>query len=225
MFKDRDDEKSEKVVLLPPQKEEHKKKMCVVLDMDETLIHSEFVGMSESEYRKQLKGRRPADFFLDVCDGVAVYIRPGLDHFLKIMKEKFEVVVFTAGEKDYADAILDYIDKDIKSITYRLYRDSTCCFSGLNYVKNLHHLNRDMGKIVLVDNNMVSMVATPDNCILVEDFISDPHDEELSLVASILIDVSELEDVRPCLRDAFGIAAIVEERLLLAKLSNLNVEE
>lgn len=199
--------------------------MCVVLDMDETLIHSEFVGCSEEEYRKQAKadGRRQADFFLDVCDGVAVFVRPGLEHFLKLLKQEFEVVVFTAGEKDYADAILDHIDENINCIVHRLYRESTCVFSGLNYVKNLHHLNRDMGRIVLVDNNMVSMVATPDNCILVEDFITDPNDEELALVASILIDLSELEDVRPCLRDAFSIRSIVEERLLLAKLQGLNV--
>jgi len=221
------DENGNIICLLPPVREEHKGLMCVVLDMDETLIHSEFVGCSEEEYRKQVKedGRKAADFFLDVCDGVAVHIRPGLEHFMQFLKQEFEVVVFTAGEKDYADAILDHIDENIGCLTHRLYRGSTCVYSGLNYVKNLCHLNRDMGRMVLVDNNMVSMVATPDNCILVEDFISDPNDEELALVASILIDLSELEDVRPCLREAFSIRAIVEERLLLAKLQNLNVAD
>jgi len=216
---------TEGVKLLPDMSEANRGRMCVVLDMDETLIHSEFVGCSEAEYRKQCGREKGADFFLTVCDGVAVHVRPGLSKFLKLLKQEFEVVVFTAGEKDYADAILDYIDKDINCLEHRLYRGSTCAYSGLNYVKNLHHLNRNMKRIVLVDNNMVSMVATPDNCILVEDFITDPNDEELALVASILIDLSGLDDVRDCLRDAFGLRKIVDERLLLARLQGLNVGE
>jgi len=192
--------------------------MTVVLDMDETLIHSCFVGCSESENKAQeiAEGRPPCDFFLDVCDGVAVYIRPGLSHFLKLLNQLFEVVVFTAGEQDYADAVLDYVDPE-GYISYRLYRESTCGCRGLNYVKDLHHLGRDMAKIVLLDNNMVSMVATPDNCILIDDFISDKTDRELPLVASILMDLNELDDVRPCLRDAFSIRETIDERFFFGQ--------
>jgi Dullard-like phosphatase family protein len=199
--------------LLPPQSASKKGLMTVVLDMDETMIHSDFVGCSEKEYKKMesLQGLPPSDFFLDVCDGVAVYIRPGLSHFLKLLNQLFEVVVFTAGEKDYADAVLDYVDPQ-GFISHRLYRDSTCEFRNLNYVKDLNMLGRDMARTVLLDNNMVSMAATPDNCILIDDFFTDKSDRELPLVASILMDLGDVKDVRPILRDAFAIRETVASR-------------
>ena len=201
------------ICLLPPQSPKKKGLMTVVLDMDETMIHSNFVGCSREENRQQelLDGRPHSDFFLEVCDGVAVYIRPGLAHFLKLLDQLFEVVVFTAGEKDYADAVLDYVDPE-GYIAHRLYRESTCEFRGLNYVKDLNHLGRNMTKCVLLDNNLVSLAATPDNCILIDDFFTDKTDRELPLVASILMDLSELEDVRPILRDAFSIRETVDHR-------------
>ena len=41
-----------------------------------------------------------------------------LDHLSRM----FEIVVFTAGEQEYADAVLDYIDEDRAVIQHRLYR-------------------------------------------------------------------------------------------------------
>jgi len=203
-----------KMGLLPVQAKEKQGLMTVVLDMDETLIHSDFVGCSEEEYKAHevMHSIPPFDFFLTVCDGVAVYIRPGLAHFLKLLHQLFEVVIFTAGEKDYADAVLDAVDPE-GYISHRLYRDSTCEYRGLNFVKDLTTIGRDLSKCVLLDNNLISMAATPDNCILIDDFFTDKSDRELPLVASILMDLTELEDVRPVLRDAFCIRDIVDQRI------------
>lgn len=136
--------------------------------------------------------------------GVAVHIRPGLNYFLKLLDHLFEVIVFTAGEQDYADAVLDYVDPE-GFISHRLYRESTCEHRGLNYVKDLNHLGRDLARCVLLDNNIISMAANPDNCILIDDFFTDKRDRELPLVASILMDLNELDDIRPVLKDAFNI--------------------
>ena len=48
-------------------------------------------------------------------------VRPGAMKFLKEMSDYFEIVIFTAAMPDYADWILDNIDRHNK-ITHRLYR-------------------------------------------------------------------------------------------------------
>lgn len=65
---------------------EHKQ-YTLVLDLDETLVH--FVA-KEKKFK----------------------LRPGCIQFLKDMSQYFEVVIFTAAAKDYADFVLNYIDKD-----------------------------------------------------------------------------------------------------------------
>jgi len=51
-----------------------------------------------------------------------ISIRPYAISFLKRMKKYFEIVVFTASDKAYADAILNEIDPDLEYISHRLYR-------------------------------------------------------------------------------------------------------
>jgi|TARA_B110000285_G_C14837991_1_gene474016 TFIIF-interacting CTD phosphatase-like protein len=46
--------------------------------------------------------------------------RPGLYEFMQKMHELFEIVIFTAGNKEYADGIIDSVGwKDF--VSYRLY--------------------------------------------------------------------------------------------------------
>lgn len=73
------------------------KKYTLVLDLDETLVH--FVA-KEKKFK----------------------LRPGCIQFLKDMSQLFEVVIFTAAAQDYANFILDYLEKDQKFIDHRLYR-------------------------------------------------------------------------------------------------------
>jgi CTD small phosphatase-like protein 2 len=74
---------------------------CLVLDLDETLIH--FVENSQESY------------FL---------VRPFCLEFLEQLSSFYEIVIFTAGVKEYADWVLDNIDKH-GFIKQRLYREHT----------------------------------------------------------------------------------------------------
>uniref|UniRef100_UPI00358EFA4F CTD small phosphatase-like protein isoform X4 n=1 Tax=Myxine glutinosa TaxID=7769 RepID=UPI00358EFA4F len=76
--------------LLPEVKLTDREKLCVVIDLDETLVHSSFKPITN------------ADFVVPVeIDGTVhqVYVlkRPHVDDFLKRMGELFECILFTAS--------------------------------------------------------------------------------------------------------------------------------
>jgi CTD small phosphatase-like protein 2 len=92
-------------VALPPARDATKK--CLVLDLDETLVHCSVDAPAQ--------GSGPADLtFPVVFHGnhytVHVKLRPWLTPFLESVSTKFEVIVFTASQKVYADALLNLID-------------------------------------------------------------------------------------------------------------------
>lgn len=71
--------------------------------------------------------------------------------------KNFEIVVFTASHKVYADAILDYLDPENKYFSYRLYRDNCVLTPEGYYVKDLRVIrNRKLEDLVIVDNSVYS---------------------------------------------------------------------
>lgn len=96
--------------LLPPQFKKHTNKNCLVLDLDETLVHSSF---------KHVTG---ADFIIpveieNVVHQVYVMKRPGVDEFMKRVGQLFEVVVFTASLSKVSDERID-LRKIFLTLTY-----------------------------------------------------------------------------------------------------------
>jgi CTD small phosphatase-like protein 2 len=53
---------------------------------------------------------------------VSVRLRPYVIDCLEKLAPLYEIIVFTAGQQDYADYILDYIDPSKKIFKRRLYR-------------------------------------------------------------------------------------------------------
>jgi len=79
----------------------------LVLDLDETLVHSD--EMRASDERRM---RRAPDYDLGDMQG---YYRPGLRAFLAWAFRTFESVgVWTAGSGDYAESIIDVVFKQQK---------------------------------------------------------------------------------------------------------------
>ena len=86
-----------------------------------------------------------------------VYKRPFLDQFLDKVSQWFDVVVFTAGEKHYADAVLNVIDPRGR-IKRRLYKDD-CEIVNNAVVKRISKASSNPHSAILVDNN-------PEHCQL-----------------------------------------------------------
>ena len=76
--------------LLPPVAPKHAGRKCLVLDLDETLVHSSFKAIQQADYVV------PVEIEYH-WHNVYVIKRPGVDAFLKRMGEIYEVVVFTAS--------------------------------------------------------------------------------------------------------------------------------
>ena len=128
--------------ILPPQAIATKGRPTLVLDLDETLVHSSFMPISSADFvlALDLEGKSIQ---------VSVKKRPEVDYFLSKVGEIFEVVIFTASLQRYADPIIDQIDPNYV-VTQRLYRQHCTSLSG-GYVKDLSRLGRDLSRTVLVD--------------------------------------------------------------------------
>ncbi|ROT34992.1 NIF-domain-containing protein [Sodiomyces alkalinus F11] len=174
--------------LLPPIAPELKGKKCLVLDLDETLVHSSF------------KILHHADFIIPVeiegnYHNVYVIKRPGVDQFMKRVGELYEVVVFTASVSKYGDPLLDQLDIH-KVIHHRLFRESCYNHQG-NYVKDLSQVGRDLKDTIIIDNSPTSYIFHPQHAVPISSWFSDAHDNELLDLIPVLEDLasSNVQDV------------------------------
>ncbi|XP_037333184.2 carboxy-terminal domain RNA polymerase II polypeptide A small phosphatase 1-like [Pungitius pungitius] len=177
--------------LLAPVKSKDSGKICVVIDLDETLVHSSFKPVNN------------ADFIIPVeIDGTVhqVYVlkRPHVDEFLKRMGELFECVLFTASLAKYADPVSDLLDK-WGAFRSRLFRES-CVFYRGNYVKDLSRLGRDLSKVIIVDNSPASYIFHPDNAVPVASWFDDMADTELLDLIPFFERLSRVDNVYTVLK-------------------------
>ena len=173
--------------LLPPKTEEFNSKKTLILDLDETLVHSSFTPFKKN------------DIVLDVdFDGIMyniyVLIRPYAEEFLKNVSKYFEIVIFTASISKYASPLLDILDKE-KNIKYRLYRDHCTFINGI-FVKDLKRLNRCLKDIIIVDNSPLAYAFDSDNGLPIKTWYDDPNDKELMKIEPLIIFLSKTKDVR-----------------------------
>lgn len=70
------------------------------------------------------------------------------------MSQIYELVVYTAGLKDYTDQVLKLIDPK-KRIKHVLYRDQCTILNKNYFIKNLGLLGRNLKQTLLVDVHIV----------------------------------------------------------------------
>ena len=174
-----------------------KNKKTLILDLDETLIHSDL----DLEYKNHIITL----FFDSQEEGeeeknipIPLILRPKLFDFLNYVKEKYELIIFTASQKNYADKIIDYIEKDQKYFSLRLYREHCIFIKPGLYIKDLRIFkNRDLKNIILIDNSIFSFAHQLNNGILVTSFYNDEDDCFLINLKDYLIYcIENCDDVR-----------------------------
>jgi RNA polymerase II subunit A small phosphatase-like protein len=173
--------------LLPPITPQYVGRKCLVLDLDETLVHSSFKSIQQADYVV------PVEIEYH-WHNVYVIKRPGVDNFLKKMGEIYEVVVFTASLSKYADPVLDKLDIH-NVVAHRLFRESCYNHKG-NYVKDLSQLGRPIADTIILDNSPASYIFHPNNAVPVSSWFNDPHDTELTDLCPFLSDLAAVDDVQ-----------------------------
>eukprot|EP00340_Litonotus_pictus_P003797 CAMPEP_0170521752 /NCGR_PEP_ID=MMETSP0209-20121228/7129_1 /TAXON_ID=665100 ORGANISM="Litonotus pictus, Strain P1" /NCGR_SAMPLE_ID=MMETSP0209 /ASSEMBLY_ACC=CAM_ASM_000301 /LENGTH=218 /DNA_ID=CAMNT_0010808807 /DNA_START=60 /DNA_END=716 /DNA_ORIENTATION=- len=160
--------KAESMDFLPIKTSPHK--YTLVLDLDETLIH-----------------------YVEEDNNAFIQIRPYAEEFVEAMASLFEIVIFTAAMKDYADFVLDRFDVN-KRISYRLYREHTQQVEKVN-IKNLNRLGRNIKTTLIIDNVEANFKLNPDNGYHIRNFEGEEEDEELYYLQKELITMVEKSPV------------------------------
>lgn len=135
----------------------------LILDLDETLIHSMSKG-----------GRMSSGHMVEVrlnttyvgVGGQAtigpqhpilyyVHKRPHCDEFLRRVSKWYNLVVFTASVQEYADPVIDWLEADRKYFSARYYRQH-CTFRHGAFIKDLSSVEPDLSKVMILDNSPLS---------------------------------------------------------------------
>ena len=145
----------------------------LVLDLDETLVHSQFNKVDRPDYTipVDIEGR---------IQHIFVMKRPGAEYFLQQMAQYFEVVIYTASlskvsiflsfsrlnsvltlpltlfylPPQYADPLMNMMDPN-NYCTARLFREH-CTFVNGVFVKDMAQIGRNMKDAIIIDNSPTS---------------------------------------------------------------------
>lgn len=175
-------------------------KRLLILDLDETLIHSDLACKWSVH-----------DYYIKLDDGSMIPLneRPFLYDFLDFCIEEYDLVLYTASCKEYADPIIDHIEKERKYFKLRLYREHCISYSNF-YIKDLSIFNRPLKDVIIIDNNIFSFSHYLSNGILISSFYNDSNDLDLiSLIEFFRCSIKNENDVRSIIEDTFGFEKIL----------------
>lgn len=185
------------------------KKKTLLLDLDETLIHScnlkenpQHILTATNEFGEKVS--------------LGINIRPFCIEFLKLMSDYYDVFIFTASSPNYANTIINYIDPMGKYINGILTRSN--CMETKNgfFIKDLRIIkNRELKNMIIVDNLAHSFGFQIENGIPILEWHNDVKDCELKYLCDYLIEASTCEDVR----------IFNKERLRLRDMADFKTEE
>uniref|UniRef100_A0A7S2WSD5 Mitochondrial import inner membrane translocase subunit TIM50 n=1 Tax=Rhizochromulina marina TaxID=1034831 RepID=A0A7S2WSD5_9STRA len=109
--------------------------------------------------------------------------RPGADRFIKEMARYYELVFFSNNIAGVGDPIMASLDKDFVT-PHKLFRESTTFHQGA-YVKDLSHLNRDMKKVLLIDDDPLAFQFQPENAIQIKPY-TDAYDRDDTVLEDLI---------------------------------------
>ena len=163
--KEKEKEKPNIIITDPFINEPMTKDFCLVLDIDETISHTMRLSFG--------------NYFL---------LRPGVIHLIKKLYNFYEIDIFTAAIKRYADNIVNKLDPNDNYIKYRFYREH-CIYEGTKTVKKLVRIGRDLNKIIFVDNIKYNAKYNMDNLYHVSSWKDNVYDTEMIKLQDLLVDI------------------------------------
>ena len=186
-------------IVIPPQTGPSRK--TLFLDLDDTLV--KLVPFATLQrYPASSKGKRP-DFSICMSHRgemkhLVGFMRRGLRDFLKELAALYEVCVFTAADKNYAEAVIAEIDPDGSVFSCILSREHCSQPERGLFVKQLSRVQgRRMEDMVLIDDSLEHLEENFENSLEMSKFGSElGEDDELPALAELLKDIFCDGDVR-----------------------------
>lgn len=135
-------------------------------------------------------------------------MRPYATEILRELNKYYEVIVFTASHRSYANAVIDYLDPRGDLVQHRIFRDNCITTPDGVFVKDLRVINRDLRDMVLVDNASYSYGLQIDNGIPILPYYENKQDEEFKHLLPYLLRLQHYPDVREINRTTFKMNAM-----------------
>jgi len=172
--------------LLPPPK-----RKTLILDLDETLVHSTLKPVTHHHITVEV-----------LIDGVActfyVIKRPYVDDFLRKVSEWYDIIIFTASMRQYADPLIDQLDPK-RLVKRRLFRES-CLNKDGNFIKDLTLIQQDLPSTIIIDNSPIAYSHNKENAVPIDNWMGDnPSDDALLSLIHFLGALRFTDDVRSIL--------------------------
>ncbi|CAD8140373.1 unnamed protein product [Paramecium octaurelia] len=154
----------------------------LVFDLDETLIHCNDVNDNPTDYKTNIHIPNEPE------TEIRFNIRPHCQQMLKALSQFYELILFTASYKEYADKILQFIDPKANIFSYRFYRESCLELEEGLLVKDLRVIEgRKLENMAIIDNSAYCYIYQLDNGIPIIPFEENKKDKELIFMADYLI--------------------------------------
>ncbi|XP_006655478.2 mitochondrial import inner membrane translocase subunit TIM50-like [Oryza brachyantha] len=141
--------------LLPDLEPQTQHIFTLVLDLNETLVYSDW---------QRERGWR-------------TFKRPGVDAFIEHMGKFYEVVVYSDQLPMYVDPVLERLDTK-GFITGRLSRPATKYQDGKHY-RDLSKLNRNPAQVIYISGHALESCLQPENCVTIKPWKLEADDTQL----------------------------------------------
>jgi carboxy-terminal domain RNA polymerase II polypeptide A small phosphatase len=162
----------------------------LILDLDETLVHATNVPLT-----------RAPDFLIPPY---VLYLRPGVEVFLKWALEQFRVAVWTSSSPKYAEIVTGILFKDVSKLEFVWARDR--CTPRRDFerdawwdTKALHKVRRrgyDLRHVIAVDDNPEKYARSYGNLVTVAPYLGGLEDDELHYLRRYLEELALQPNIR-----------------------------